>query len=115
GEGLPTEDPTLPLAPFFSTKGPFARDAAHAAQEATGLGLTVSQHLLLLHGGNLELRADPKGGTTATIVLPRGDLSPTSEGGATLGPECVRGDVPKPAPGPHGKEEWSGARRRPEK
>jgi PAS domain S-box-containing protein len=115
GEGLPTDDPTLPLAPFFSTKGPFARDPAHAAQEATGLGLTVSQHLLLLHGGNLDLRADPKGGTTATIVLPRGDLSPASEGGATLGPESVRGDVPKPAPGPHGKEEWSGARRRPEK
>jgi PAS domain S-box-containing protein len=114
GEGLPTDDPTLPMAPFFSTKGPFARDPAHAAQEATGLGLTVSQRLLLLHGGNLELRANPEGGTTATIILPRGDLSPTSEGTAALGPESVRGDVPESAQGPHGKEEWSGARPRPE-
>jgi signal transduction histidine kinase len=71
GEGLPTPDWLTVLAPFYSTKGPFARDTAHAAMEAVGLGLTVSQHLLALHGGRLELRSTPGEGTTATIVLPQ--------------------------------------------
>jgi signal transduction histidine kinase len=76
GEGLPPGEWARALVPFLSTKGPFARDAEHAALEATGLGLTVSQHLLGLHGGRLELRSNPEGGTTATVVLPRGDQLP---------------------------------------
>jgi PAS domain S-box-containing protein len=112
GEGLPTDDPVLPLAPFFSTKGPFARDVAHANQEATGLGLTVSQHLLLLHGGHLELRDEPGGGTIATLILPRGDRVPTAD--ATPGGESLRTDVPGTARGPHAREEWSAARPRPD-
>lgn len=71
GEGLPTSDWTAVLVPFFSTKGPFARDAGQAAVEAAGLGLTVSQHLVALHGGRLELRSSPGEGVTATILLPR--------------------------------------------
>ena len=76
GEGLPPEVGTRPTAPFFSTKGAFARDPAHAAQEATGLGLAVSRHLLALHGGRLELRSVPSG-TTAAIILPRAEPSET--------------------------------------
>jgi signal transduction histidine kinase len=71
GEGLPTEDWVQLLAPFASTKGPFARDARHAAMDAAGLGLSVSRHLLALHGGRLELRAQPDGGTSAVLFLPR--------------------------------------------
>jgi signal transduction histidine kinase len=71
GEGLPTEDWVQLLAPFVSTKGPFARDARHAAIDASGLGLTVCRHLLALHGGRLELRAQPGAGTTAIFYLPR--------------------------------------------
>jgi nitrogen-specific signal transduction histidine kinase len=70
------------LGPFVSTKGAFGRDAAHAAIEATGLGLTVTQHFLKLHGGRLELARQPKGGTIATIFLPRlesGDAPAQSE------------------------------------
>jgi PAS domain S-box-containing protein len=75
GEGLPMEDWTRALAPFFSTKGAFARDAQHAAVEATGLGLTVSRHLLTLHEGQLDLRSVPGEGTTAIFTLPRADRS----------------------------------------
>lgn len=71
GEGLPTEDWTTLLAPFYSTKGAFARDAVHAAQPGTGLGLTVCHHLLTLHGGRLELHSKPGEGTTAVMLLPR--------------------------------------------
>ncbi|HXG09682.1 MAG TPA: ATP-binding protein [Gemmataceae bacterium] len=101
GEGLPIEDWPRVLVPFYSTKGPFARDAAHAALEATGLGLTVSQHLLALHGGRLELRGRPGEGTTAVIVLPRG--LPTTEGGAPAHVETklVRADIPGEAHEPH--------------
>jgi signal transduction histidine kinase len=112
GEGLPAEDWTRSLVPFFSTKGPFAKDPIHAAQEATGLGLTVSRHLLALHGGRLELRSAPGEGTTAVVVLPRAD-----RGGAEAVPstavEGVRADVPGEARGPHPKSDWSSVREPP--
>ncbi|HEY1861600.1 MAG TPA: ATP-binding protein [Gemmataceae bacterium] len=75
GEGLPTDDWVQLLAPFASTKGPFARDSRHAAIDAAGLGLTVSRHLLALHGGRLELRAFPDAGTSAVFFLPRADCA----------------------------------------
>jgi two-component system cell cycle sensor histidine kinase PleC len=71
GEGLEAFDPTAVVAPFYSTKGPFARDAAHAALPGTGLGLTVCRHLLALHGGRLQLESRPGRGTAAIAVLPR--------------------------------------------
>jgi PAS domain S-box-containing protein len=82
GEGLLTEDWTRVVAPFYSTKGPFARDTIHAALEGNGLGLTVCQHLLALQGGRLELKSKPGAGTTATIVLP---LAKTVPGEMTSG------------------------------
>jgi signal transduction histidine kinase/PAS domain-containing protein len=71
GEGLALNDWSAALAPFYSTKGAFAHDAGHASIEAFGLGLTVSQHLLSLHNGRLELRSMLGEGTTAAFVLPR--------------------------------------------
>jgi PAS domain S-box-containing protein len=100
GEGLAGDDWTLPMVPFFSTKGAFARDPAHAAQEAVGLGLTVSQHLLALHGGHLELRSTPGEGTTAALILPRVPVAvPTPTGS----PESLRHDGPAPAAAPHSR------------
>ena len=71
GEGLPGGTIAWVPKPFASTRGAFARDPAHAAQDATGLGLMVCQHLLGLHGGRLEVRPAPGGGTTAAIWFPR--------------------------------------------
>jgi signal transduction histidine kinase len=70
GTGLVVPDWTAVFAPFYSTKGLFARQPVDAAVEATGLGLTVSQHLAALHGGRLELRSNSQG-TTAILALPR--------------------------------------------
>jgi PAS domain S-box-containing protein len=104
GEGLPPEVGTRPPAPFFSTKGAFARDPAHAAQEATGLGLAVSRHLLALHGGRLELRSVPSG-TTAAIILPRAEAAEAPAAAATS--EALRAHPAAAPAGPHAKPEWS--------
>jgi signal transduction histidine kinase len=92
GEGLPTADWTAVLAPFYSTKGPFAKDASHAALQATGLGLTVSNHLIALHGGRLELNSRTGEGTTALVALPRGDRVSDQVRVGQLEPENVRAD-----------------------
>lgn len=96
GEGLATPDWTEALAPFYSTKGPFARDAGHAVLPATGLGLTVCQHLLALHGGRLELKSRPGEGTTAVVILPCATATTSSET-----TEAVRVDPASTARGPH--------------
>jgi PAS domain S-box-containing protein len=102
GEGLGSDDWTLPMTPFFSTKGAFARDPVHAAQEAVGLGLTVSQHLLALHGGHLELRSAASEGTSAALVLPRATVPAAAE--LQPGPaETLRHDGPAETPGPHAR------------
>jgi PAS domain S-box-containing protein len=97
GEGLPVEDWRHVLAPFFSTRGAFARDPAHAAHEATGLGLTVCRHLLALVQGHLELRSAAAQGTTAIITLPPADRP--AGAAAASAPAGVRADPPA---GPHG-------------
>jgi signal transduction histidine kinase len=102
GEGLPGDDWTLPMVPFYSTKGAFARDPAHASHEATGLGLTVSQHLLALHDGHLELRSAPGEGTTAALVLPRASVAAPAVAEAEA-PEALRHDGPAEAHGPHAR------------
>jgi PAS domain S-box-containing protein len=99
GEGLPTEDGKQLLIPFASTKGPFASVPGAGVAEATGLGLTVCQHLLALHGGQLELRNLPEGGVVAQFTLSLADVvafpSP-----ARPAPGAVRSDVPAEARGP---------------
>jgi PAS domain S-box-containing protein len=100
GEGFPAEDWLRSPAPFHSTKGPFARDPAHAALEATGLGLTVCRHLLMLHQGRLELTSPPGMGTTAALILPRADTA-TAEANSVRGGEVVRADAAAPPHGPH--------------
>jgi signal transduction histidine kinase len=97
GEGLSIADWTAALAPFYSTKGPFARDAVHAALPGTGLGLTVSQHLLALHGGRLVLDSRPGEGTTAVVILPHAFPASTHPPDS----QSVRLDRPAEARGPH--------------
>jgi PAS domain-containing protein len=84
GPGLPVEDWTTLLMPFHSTKGPFARQGDQAALDALGLGLTVSRHLLALHGGRLEMHARPGEGTVVTFALPRCRLTSADEAVAFL-------------------------------
>jgi signal transduction histidine kinase/PAS domain-containing protein len=101
GEGLEAADWTAALAPFYSTKGPFARDAAHAALPGTGLGLTVSHHLLALHGGRLELHSKPGQGTTAFVLLPRTDRIGGPKSIQRSHDESLRADPASETRGPH--------------
>jgi len=61
GEGIPAENMTHVLDPFFTTK----RNSG-----GTGLGLSISYNILKNHGGNLDLVSKPGEGTRAEITLP---------------------------------------------
>ncbi|MGH9677416.1 MAG: sensor histidine kinase, partial [Candidatus Acidiferrum sp.] len=111
GEGLPSGDCSQVLQAFFSTKGAFARDATHAAQEAVGLGLTVCQHLLALHGGHLEIRGAPGEGTTATMVLPA--YSDPEAASDAVSMDTARVDASARTRGPHGRPNRVAAPERP--
>jgi signal transduction histidine kinase len=103
GEGLPTENWPILLSPFVSTKGPFARSGSSANSEATGLGLTVAQHLLKLLGGKLELRKRPEGGTIASFSLPCASLQASQIHTSGSPRESIRADFGEKAHGPHEK------------
>jgi two-component system NtrC family sensor kinase len=61
GSGIPEALRERVLEPFFTTKPP---------GEGTGLGLSITYSIVRTHGGTLELRDRPGGGTTAIIRIP---------------------------------------------
>ena len=60
GPGLPGEFGRL-LEPFHTTR-----------VKGVGLGLTVAQRLVELHGGTLVGRTHPDGGAEFTVTIPAG-------------------------------------------
>ncbi len=58
GNGIKKEDIDNIFEPFFSTK-----------KNGTGLGLATTQIIVLLHGGNIEVKSDPENGTQFIITL----------------------------------------------
>ncbi len=65
GVGLDEEEIEKALSPFGQIENSFSRSSAGA-----GLGLTLVNSLVKLHGGRLELFSQKGIGTTATIILP---------------------------------------------
>jgi two-component system NtrC family sensor kinase len=61
GPGIPPELRERVLEPFFTTK---------PVGEGTGLGLSITYSIVQKHGGTLELREAPGGGTLAVISIP---------------------------------------------
>ena len=61
GPGIPSEVLPRLFDPFFTTKRP---------GRGTGLGLSICMAIAREHGGNIEARALPKGGSLFSITLP---------------------------------------------
>lgn len=72
GPGLPSEVADQLFQPFVTTKS-----------AGTGLGLSVVERLVELHGGTVQLQARRGGGTEASFTLPRA----RPEGSPLPGPE----------------------------
>lgn len=63
--------PGIPAAETERLKRPFARlETARTNAGGTGLGLAIVERIARLHGGRLELQANPGGGLLACLILP---------------------------------------------
>lgn len=65
GEGIRAADLERVMQPFTQLQGALTR-----REDGTGLGLTITRHLMQAHGGQLELESELDVGTTATITFP---------------------------------------------
>ena len=61
GCGIAPENLARVFDPFFTTR---------AVGQGTGLGLTVSRDIVLVHNGSIDIESRPGAGTTVTIRLP---------------------------------------------
>ncbi|HYF49156.1 MAG TPA: ATP-binding protein [Planctomycetota bacterium] len=61
GCGMPPDQISRLFEPFYTTR---------SSAGGTGLGLSLSKKLIMLHGGRIEVASEPGKGTTFTIVLP---------------------------------------------
>ena len=60
GSGISSEIRSRIFEPYFTTKG----------EKGSGLGLSISQDIVVLHGGKLEVESEEGKGTAVTILLP---------------------------------------------
>jgi len=71
GIGIAAEDLTRIFLPF--------EQAAAASDRGAGLGLSIAQRIVELHGGRLDATSAPGVGSTFTVTLPKGVLAGGSE------------------------------------
>ena len=83
GIGMSEEDLARATQPFGQAASSFTRSVG-----GTGLGLNVTQALIALHGGRLEIRSAPGKGTLAIVHLPLERLLPA---------ETLKPAAPQPA------------------
>jgi len=67
GCGIAAEDLTRVFERFFR-----GRPAQTRTHEGTGIGLSLVQELVKLHGGRISARSELAKGTTMTVLIPRG-------------------------------------------
>jgi signal transduction histidine kinase len=66
GKGIPMEEVDKIFKPFYSTKG----------ERGTGLGLTISNYLAELHGGDIEVESVPGKGSTFVLIFREANPTP---------------------------------------
>ncbi len=88
GVGISDEDQSQLFNRFFRSTV-----ASEQAIQGTGLGLTIVQAIVALHGGRIEVSSADRQGTRVTVTLPRVALG-------TVAPEtqCPESEVPMRAP-----------------
>lgn len=67
GTGIPTEELPHLFERFYRVKGARGR-----SYEGSGIGLSLVQELVKLHGGTVEVSSEVNQGTTFTITIPTG-------------------------------------------
>jgi len=77
GKGIPAEDLPKICDPFFTTR---------RNEGGTGLGLSVSSHIVREHGGHLGFESTPGEGTTVTVTLPIAGQEPAARDGSRRRP-----------------------------
>jgi signal transduction histidine kinase len=65
GLGISAEDQAQLFTEFFRSTNPDA-----LAVPGTGLGLSIVKHILVRHGGTIDVTSSPGEGTTFTVRLP---------------------------------------------
>ena len=74
GVGIPESEQARLFTRFFRST-----TASERAIQGTGLGLTIVQSIVALHGGKIEVSSAPGAGTTVTVTLPRTTTVPAAE------------------------------------
>ena len=70
GPGIPRDDIRRIFREFYRSSG------LAAAQEGTGLGLTIAQRILHLHDGNIQVERRPEGGSEFSFQVPKQVIFP---------------------------------------
>ena len=74
------DGPAVPADKLDSLREPFVRGEGRGRTRGSGhgLGLAIVTAVATAHGGELHLSANPTGGLTAVLELPRGEVEPGS-------------------------------------
>ena len=74
------DGPAVPADKLDSLREPFVRGEGRGRTRGSGhgLGLAIVTAVATAHGGELHLSANPTGGLTAVLELPRGEVDPGS-------------------------------------
>ncbi len=73
GIGMDAAEITIAMSPFGQIESPFSR-----IHEGTGLGLPLTQRLVTLLGGRMELSSEKGVGTMVKVIVPAADIVPSA-------------------------------------
>ncbi|HSY39483.1 MAG TPA: ATP-binding protein, partial [Polyangia bacterium] len=77
--------PPIPPEALATIFDPYRRTTARSGRsKGLGLGLFITQQIVLAHGGRLDCRSTDEDGTTLTVLLPRG-----ADGKVSASPEAL--------------------------